>query len=507
MSPSAEEEDEGEREGFLDYTTATVWESFCAEVESRLRSWQRGEETSATENVDGDEVVVSVLETRLPHFRPEKYSLALHYPAEGHYVSEWLSLGDGQPFVLLYPNSFSGCVLDAEESVALLSALSSAALSTSFPHALLVPERDRQRRAFSGIQLRSKGHVARLQTDCITGSLKASEMHTLSRVSDYHVTSTLSSVLGPWMLTAARESSTATMTRDFDLSWTLPESQDGSDLMCLWMNDWNSACPWYPWAEYEDPVDSVRLALAWEDLPLAQAQEDLDKFSRARDAGFASSRGGGRAFGIESLHDLRKVGGALVRIGLNGDIVNDAMWQRPVLETMKRTSGGYFFAQMVSRFHANFQIVERAKGMSQLSSDSFWDDHDVTPQAPTTKLLETQIESIFNRRAFVQNMGSLENDLHSLPSDVSSLAEFATTDHSQEIEHPPDPIFLFFCDLNAEPPGLSGDARPFLRGQSEGDRDALAALRRRAPALSLGAQRPSPQNQRQDGNRPRCLHH
>ena len=173
-----------DEEGFVDYTTATAWESFSAEVEERLRFWQSEEakEAHTKTAVDGDGVVVSVLQVRkererekerktsrsetashafdcvfepcsesllhlllplskttLLQFRPEKYSLALHYPHPGHYLTHWLKLEEGEPFALLYPNSFSGCILDKEESAALLSALSSSISSCTFPHAVLIP--------------------------------------------------------------------------------------------------------------------------------------------------------------------------------------------------------------------------------------------------------------------------------------------------------------------------------------------------------------------------------
>ena len=53
--------------------------------------------------------------------------MALNFPPHGAFLSDWLPLKAEEPFVLLYPNSFSGCVLDKEESVALVSALSVAA--------------------------------------------------------------------------------------------------------------------------------------------------------------------------------------------------------------------------------------------------------------------------------------------------------------------------------------------------------------------------------------------
>ena len=61
---SVVEEDE---EGFVDYTTATAWESFSAEVEERLRFWQSEEAKEAHTKIaaDGDGVVVSVLQVRM----------------------------------------------------------------------------------------------------------------------------------------------------------------------------------------------------------------------------------------------------------------------------------------------------------------------------------------------------------------------------------------------------------------------------------------------------------
>ena len=106
-------EEEEEEEGFLDYTTSTAWESFCAEIEAKLRSWKERADahcgtststlsrssthgTTVTEAENGqaiDQAIVSVLESKLPQFRPENYSLALHRPPEGHYLADWLGLG------------------------------------------------------------------------------------------------------------------------------------------------------------------------------------------------------------------------------------------------------------------------------------------------------------------------------------------------------------------------------------------------------------------------------
>ncbi|QDZ21420.1 hypothetical protein A3770_05p39380 [Chloropicon primus] len=432
-----------DEDGFLDYTTATAWEAFCAEVEAKLREWKKAQEdgeglrdfpaaaspSQVIENNEGDQVHVWVLEAKLPQFRPEKYSVALHYPPMDHYLSKWLALGEGEPFVLLYPNSFSGCVLDKEEGVALLSALSTSATSLKFPHPLLIPMRDRQRRSFEGVHLRPGGHVARLQTDCITGRLKAAEMPPLSVVEGYHSESRAGSVVERGRGAAAAggagqaASTSASVTREFELTWTLPESE--SD-MCIWIDDWNAACPWYPWAEYEDPIAGIRLGISWDNLRCSDVQTDLDSFQRA--GGSSGSSQSVKSFELSSLSALDAVGEACLKLELKDEVLSDVMWHRNVMDTMKKSSGGYFFAQMVSAFHSTFQLVERAKGVSQLSQDSFWDQYSQVPQIPSKNLLETQVESIFNRRAHVtQNFGGLENDLHSLPVDnlVGYLSMYA----------------------------------------------------------------------------------
>ena len=86
----------------------------------------------------------------------------------------------------------------------------------------------------------------------------------------------------------------------------------------------------------------------------------------------------------------------------------------------QESSGGYFFAQMISAYHDNFEIVEGVRGVSELSLDSFWDAYDYVPQIPADKLLNSQIDSIFNRKTHInENLGSAENfDVNlNLPSD------------------------------------------------------------------------------------------
>lgn len=427
-------EEEEEEEGFLDYTTSTAWESFCAEIEAKLRSWKERADahcgtststlsrssthgTTVTEAENGqaiDQAIVSVLESKLPQFRPENYSLALHRPPEGHYLADWLGLGTrGRPFALLYPNSFSGCVLDREESVALLSAHFTSAANSHFAHPLLIPVRDRQRRSFDGVLLREKGHLARLQTDCVTGILKASEMHPLAVALGYHEEAAMGS--GPGAAGAAGDA-LADVTRVLELAWTPPESE--SDMSEIWVNDWNAACPWYPWAEYEDPVASVRIELRWEDTGIEDVRADLEAFQSSRACVASRAGGGSNTFPLASLAGgSRFATSASLSLELDDAAVSDGMW-RGSPPRRPRAGGGHLFSSMVAAFHANFQVAERAKGVSQLVQESFWDDRGELPAVPPEKLLRSQSDSVFNRRSHVtRNFGGLENDLHCLPTD------------------------------------------------------------------------------------------
>ena len=202
-------------EGFVDFTTVTAWESFCAELEERLRRWHEVNTryfsvfsrlssflksfSSSSDSFQQQKIqknsirwlrtlkqqpatkktrmcscvcyrykplsynklssfalslslslfeqtltwvfvfVFGFIKTKLKQFRPENYSIAFHTPPAGHDLSEWLKLKEGEPFALLYPNSFSGCVLDREESTALLSALSCSIGTSKFPYAVLIP--------------------------------------------------------------------------------------------------------------------------------------------------------------------------------------------------------------------------------------------------------------------------------------------------------------------------------------------------------------------------------
>ena len=96
---------------------------------------------------------------------------------------------------------------------------------------IYLQEKDRRRKAFAGIQLRSGGHVAKLHTDCITGSLVASEMHDVSLVRAFHQEA-VAYALSTSKAERVMGSSAVSMTRGFDLTWTLQELEPDSE-MCL----------------------------------------------------------------------------------------------------------------------------------------------------------------------------------------------------------------------------------------------------------------------------------
>ena len=271
---------------------------------------------------------------------------------------------------------------------------------------IYLQEKDRRRKAFAGIQLRSGGHVAKLHTDCITGSLVASEMHDVSLVRAFHQEA-VAYALSTSKAERVMGSSAVSMTRGFDLTWTLQELEPDSE-MCLWINDWNVDCPWHPWAEYEDPIESVRLDLGWDHLPVSSLQLDMGSFH--------ASEQSQNTYSLSSLFELEHVSGMQLKIQLSDEMLSEVMWHKNVFDTMKRAHGGYFFCQMIAAYHHNFDVVERARGVSELALDSYWDSSDYVPQIPAAKLLNTQIESIFKRKSSVQNMGSLESELQ-LPTD------------------------------------------------------------------------------------------
>ena len=322
-------------------------------------------------------------------FRPETYSVALNFPPHGAFLSDWLPLKAEEPFVLLYPNSFSGCVLDKEESVALVSALSVAAGASAFPFPLFVPERDRQRHAYVGIQRMAGGLVSHMETDCVRSTVRAAAMFDVATVLGYY-TDAVSAVEPPWRIQQVQQESTLSIAKKFDLSWTLPMDADSD--VCLWIDDWNAQCPWFPWAEYEEPVQSVTVFLQWEHLPYGKVAVDMDALEACRETRLKNT------FRLESLHRLGNLSGMEVEVALKDGVVSAATWQSLALD-VRGEEGGRFFAQIISAFYGNFPVVAQARAIGEVASESFWDrfpEEDV-PHVPTNSVLNGQVDSIMGR--------------------------------------------------------------------------------------------------------------
>jgi len=378
-----------DQEGFVDFTVATTWEALCAELEEKLCSWVKGkDELARTVNPHGDNGVVSILKTKLIQFRPESYSFALHFPPDCSFLSEWLFLDGSDPVAVLYPNSFSGCVLEKAEMTALTSALAVAASASQFPFALFVPQGDRRKRSFVGIKRTDDGHCSRLSTDCIRGTVKSANMYSIDAVHEIFLDS-VSSVVASWNLPEASHCRFS-VSQKLDVSWQASAQGSDSDSdMCLWIDDWNTGCPWFPWAEYEEPVASISLDIRWTDSDLDQVKSDLEKCASYRDWHDQNT------FRIPLLHYLEHRSTVDLQIGLNWEMISEALSSRLLFQPSKESTSGYLFAQMCSAYQQNYEGLTGSRGVAELVSDSFWDGADHVPEVPSKRLLSNQVDSIF----------------------------------------------------------------------------------------------------------------
>ncbi|XP_057548295.1 uncharacterized protein LOC130826744 isoform X2 [Amaranthus tricolor] len=279
------EEDEAEVEEvehFDDFTLASSWERFISEIEAVCRRWMADGPKNLLEK---GAVPVGTSED----FYKAKYELKYdkksycmeYYFKEKHKgkVTTWdssrhnLQMAFGvTEFLIIYPQSASGVVLDAPEACKLLSAVAIALSNCCGLWPAFVPVFDPSRKAHIGIQNLGTVFTRRFESDCIRSQVPVKLMH-LEGLYELFVSkfafSAVDFSVHRYKIHFTMRLTYRTLPYDDDDDYMHESEAENTESSVSAKQElhqrsqWDDDCPWSSWYSAEDPVKGFELVATW----------------------------------------------------------------------------------------------------------------------------------------------------------------------------------------------------------------------------------------------------
>ncbi|CAO2824834.1 unnamed protein product [Amaranthus hypochondriacus] len=279
------EEDEAEVEEvehFDDFTLASSWERFISEIEAVCRRWMADGPKNLLEKGAVPVGTSKDFYKAKCELKYDKKSYCMeYYFKEKHKgkVTTWdssrhnLQMAFGvTEFLIIYPQSASGVVLDAPEASKLLSAVAIALSNCCGLWPAFVPVFDPSRKAHIGIQNLGTVFTRRFESDCIRSQVPVKLMH-LEGLYELFVSkfafSAVDFSIHRYKVQFTMRLTYRTLPYDDDDDYMHESEAENTESSVSAKQElhqrsqWDDDCPWSSWYLAEDPVKGFELVATW----------------------------------------------------------------------------------------------------------------------------------------------------------------------------------------------------------------------------------------------------